>query len=272
MYRTKLKNLRNLRNVFLLYIVITLCCVTTFATSKTMAALLTVRTNKVLACESRNDLKVASLDKIQMASAPTIYLAEAPSQPVISTGTLVKPVSMTGSEPVVQELVVSEAVQESISDSIQTASATEATETEPELEVYYTEDDVIILAKIIQVEAGGISSFAERAAVGWCILNRVDYEGSAYSFPSTIAGCATEPGQFAYYSGTQYTEENYWIAADVLERWNLEQNGYTDVGRTLPSEYLFFSGDGSHNHFRTDIGYGNGSYDWSLGSPYEEDN
>ena len=269
MYRTKLKNLRN---AFLLYIVITLCCVTTFATSRTMATLLTVRANKVLACESYDLSKTMSLDIVQVPTKPTVYLAEAPNQLVMTMGLLTKPSSTVETEPMVQEFVVSEETQESIAEAIQTASTTEATETEPEIIVYYTEDDVVILAKIIQVEAGGISSFAERAAVAWCILNRVDYDGSSYSFPSTIAGCATEPGQFAYYSGTQYTEENYWIAADVLERWNFEQNGYTDVGRTLPSEYLFFSGDGSHNHFRTDIGYGNGSYDWSLGSPYEEDN
>lgn len=268
MYRTKLQNLRN---AAILYIVITLCVVTSFATSHTMASIIANRAKQRLVYESYSATKnLSQFDKVSVASITNTLLSE-PSAQSIQTGVIyAEPVSFTAdAKPVVVEEVVSTNVQETVSETVQTAA--ETTE-EPELVMYYTEDDVIIMAKVIQEEAGGIASFAERAAVGWCILNRVDYTGSSYSFPSTIAGCATEPGQFAYYSGTQYTEENYWIAADVLERWNLEQNGFTDVGRTLPSEYLFFSGDGSHNHFRTDIGYGNGSYDWSLGSPYEEDN
>lgn len=37
----------------------------------------------------------------------------------------------------------------------------------------------------------------------------------------------------------------------------------------LPREYLFFTGDGEHNHFRTEWDGGQ-VWDWSLQSPYEE--
>ena len=41
------------------------------------------------------------------------------------------------------------------------------------------------------------------------------------------------------------------------------------LGRVLPREYLFFTGDGKHNHFRTEWDGGQ-VWDWSLQSPYEE--
>lgn len=269
MYRTKRRNLRTLS---LLYIAITICSIMFFATSRSLAEKLSFRDKQAFAYETYDiskDFKI--LDKVQISNTTATFLAEQPAE-LLTVGQISKPTvdlaPMAVTEPTTEvvETQTTEVVETQITET--TIQETE----EPELEIYYTENDVIIVAKVIEAEAGGISSFAERAAVAWCILNRVDYTGSEYSFPSTIAGCATETGQFAYYSYTQYSDESYEIAADVLERWNLEQNGYTDVGRTLPSEYLFFSGDGSHNHFRTDIGYTNGSYDWSLGSPYEEDN
>ena len=40
-----------------------------------------------------------------------------------------------------------------------------------------------------------------------------------------------------------------------------------DVGRVLPDEYFFFTGDGEHNHFRTE--YSGGTFwDWTLENPY----
>mgnify|MGYP006954197911 CR=1 FL=1 len=59
------------------------------------------------------------------------------------------------------------------------------------------------------------------------------------------------------------------LALDVIERWLDEKDGKTDTGRVLPREYLFFTGDGEHNHFRTEWDGGQ-VWDWSLQSPYEE--
>lgn len=40
------------------------------------------------------------------------------------------------------------------------------------------------------------------------------------------------------------------------------------VGRVLPKEYLYFSGDGIRNTFRTQY-KGGTRWNWSLPSPYE---
>lgn len=39
------------------------------------------------------------------------------------------------------------------------------------------------------------------------------------------------------------------LAADVLKRYHAEKNGEENVGRVLPAEYLYFTGDGRNNHF-----------------------
>ena len=55
----------------------------------------------------------------------------------------------------------------------------------------------------------------------------------------------------------------------MIERWLDEKDGKAGTGRVLPREYLFFTGDGKHNHFRTEWDGGQ-VWDWSLQSPYEE--
>ena len=124
-----------------------------------------------------------------------------------------------------------------------------------------------VLAKTVYGEARGCST-TEQAAVIWCILNRVD---DARDFwPDDIIGVAAQPEQFrGYDAGHPVTREHYELALDVIDRWQREKNGEADVGRVLPSEYLYFHGDGEHNHFRTAYAGGQ-TWDWSLGSPYED--
>ena len=95
------------------------------------------------------------------------------------------------------------------------------------------------------------------------VCNRVDA-----GYADTPFQVMTSPSQFAYIEDTPVLPELCALAGDVLERWNREKNGETDVGRVLPQDYLWFSGDGSHNHFRNQ--YSGGSrWDYSLPSPYE---
>lgn len=125
-----------------------------------------------------------------------------------------------------------------------------------------------VLAKTVYGEARGCST-TEQAAVIWCVLNRVDDECAFW--PDDIIGVATQPEQFhGYYAGYPVTQEHYALALDVIDRWQREKNGEADVGRVLPPEYLYFHGDGEHNHFRTEY-TGGQTWDWSLVSPYEED-
>ncbi len=128
------------------------------------------------------------------------------------------------------------------------------------------EVEVEMLARMIWGEARGVVSDMEKAACVWCVLNRVDNP----DFPDTVAAVLTQPRQFAGYS-PEYpaTEELKAIAADVLTRWAEEQAGAADVGRVLPAEYLFFTGDGKRNHFRTEY-RGGAVWDWSLKNPYND--
>ena len=130
------------------------------------------------------------------------------------------------------------------------------------------EADVEMLAKTIWGEARGVESITEKAAVAWCILNRVDAKG--YACGGDIEYVLTFPGQFVGYDeDNPVTTECKKIAADVLARWAAEKAGIEDVGRVLPKEYTYFTGDGERNYF-TDEWKGGNTWDWSLPSPYEK--
>lgn len=131
---------------------------------------------------------------------------------------------------------------------------------------YYTESDIVMLAKVLYNECGpygALSSDTEKACVVWTVLNRVD------AWNSTIADVITAPNQFAYKPNTPTQEEHYNLSLDVLQRWNAEKNGETDVGRVLPKDYLWFSGDCKHNYFRNAYKGNYTKWDYSLPTPYE---
>ena len=126
----------------------------------------------------------------------------------------------------------------------------------------YTDNDAVIIAKVMYRECGGIQSDTEKACIAWVILNRVD---AGYS--DSIAEVATAPMQFNYSANTPVSENLLSLSYDVLSRWDSEKKGETDVGRVLPSDYLWYNGDGAHNHFRNAYNGGN-TWDYSLISPY----
>lgn len=116
---------------------------------------------------------------------------------------------------------------------------------EPEYEMYFTEDDVVAMAKMLWGEARGCALDNQQKAV-WCVLNRVDDP----RFPDTIQGVLSQPSQFHGYSPDfPVWDELKEVARDVLTRWSLEKQGVT-VERELPNTYLWFTGDGVQNHFR----------------------
>lgn len=144
------------------------------------------------------------------------------------------------------------------------APATVAPEPVPEPTPAYTQAEAEMLARLIWAEARGVPSDAEKAAVAWCVLNRVD----STRWPDTIEGVVTDPYQFAYYSSDPVTEELLALAEDVLTRWGQEKDGLEDVGRVLPADYFFFSGDGKQNHFRMEYESTSTRWGWSLPDPY----
>lgn len=127
------------------------------------------------------------------------------------------------------------------------------------------EEDIEMLAKLIWGEARGVESITEKAAVAWCVLNRVDAKG----YPNSIKAVITQPHQFVGYDEDYpVTKEHRLIAEDVLCRWYAEKAGEKDVGRVLPKEYVYFTGDGSRNHFTSEW-RSEDTWNWSLASPYE---
>ena len=131
--------------------------------------------------------------------------------------------------------------------------------------LYYTEEETAMLAKVLYRECRGIKSDTEKACVAWTVCNRVGADG----FQNSIREVIQYPGAFAYIEDTPVTDELYDLAADVLARWNAEKNGESDVGRVLPAEYIYFSGDGKHNYFRNAYKVNYDIWDYSLPSPYE---
>ena len=116
---------------------------------------------------------------------------------------------------------------------------------EPEYEMYFSEDDVVAMAKMLWGEARGCTRDNQAMAV-WCVLNRVDDP----RFPDTIQGVLSQPSQFHGYSPDfPVWDELKEVALDVLTRWSLEKQGVT-VERELPNTYLWFTGYNGSNHFR----------------------
>ena len=115
-----------------------------------------------------------------------------------------------------------------------------------EPEMYFTEDDVIAVAKMLWGEARGCELDNQQKAV-WCVLNRVDDS----RFPDTIQGVLSQPSQFHGYSPDfPVWDELKDVALDVLTRWSMEKQG-ADVARELDKNAVFFTGDGIQNWFRS---------------------
>lgn len=140
----------------------------------------------------------------------------------------------------------------------------------PEL---YTEEDVIVLTKMLYGEARGVSPMTvngktvstkcQQAAVIWTALNRYD---AGYS--DSISKLVKAPLQFVGYRDSNPVDEELMdLVKDVLDRWNCEKHGETDVGRVLPSDYLWFSGDRQHNYFRNKY-EGGSRWMWELTDVY----
>lgn len=130
-----------------------------------------------------------------------------------------------------------------------------------------TQYEIDEVAKLLYGEARNCSVEGQ-AGVVWCILNRVDCDDPY--FPDTIIGVVTQPTQFfGYNKDHPVLPELAGIAEDVLLRYSAERSGIEDVGRVLPREYLYFSGDGTQNFFTVTYGT-NDVWDWSLYNPYTE--
>ena len=142
-------------------------------------------------------------------------------------------------------VTAAESVPEAEPPAVNTEGLCVQTVKEPEYEMYYTDADVVAIAKMLYGESRGCSIDNQQKAV-WCVLNRVDADG----FPDTIIGVLSQPNQFHGYSmAFPVCDELTAVAEDVVTRWSLEKQGIA-VNRELPKSYLYFTGTGRENIFR----------------------
>ncbi len=131
------------------------------------------------------------------------------------------------------------------------------------------EELAVMLAKTVWCEARGIESVTQQSAIIWCVLNRVDNG----SYGDSVRDVLTAPYQFAYREWASTTDDYgrdlVKLATDVLTRWEMEKTGEANVGRTLPKDYMWYSGNGRVNVFRNKYSGRYRTWDWSLPSPYE---
>lgn len=107
-------------------------------------------------------------------------------------------------------------------------------------------DELVAEAALLAWGEYSGSDYAQRTAPIWCACNRADAWGLPLEdvmHSDAFHGLLTE---------REVPEEWYDLACETLARWELEKAGYIDVGRTLPSEYLYFSGNGVVNVYRTE--------------------
>lgn len=123
--------------------------------------------------------------------------------------------------------------------------APEQTEEPIYYDMYFTEEDVAEVAKMLWGEARGCTR-DNQIKCAWVVCNRVDDE----RFPDTIRGVLEQPNQFhGYDPAYPVTDELYSVAFDVLTRWSYEKQGIP-VRRELAQSFLWFTGNGQENIFR----------------------
>lgn len=107
-------------------------------------------------------------------------------------------------------------------------------------------DELVAEAALLAWGEYSGTDYAQRTAPIWCACNRADAWGlplDEVMHSDAFHGLLTE---------REVPTEWYDLARETLARWELEKMGYIDVGRTLPSEYLYFSGNGVVNVYRTE--------------------
>lgn len=158
--------------------------------------------------------------------------------------------------PVVNVYVIASEKEEEV--KIKPDEGTEIIIEEPEIKKkWYSEEDVINMAKmcygesmnlpVLHTDFGDRSATYQSAEAMYAVLNRVD---AGYGDIST---CIKAKRQFVgYKSSNPVTDELYDLAKLVIEDWATGKEEY----RVLPHIFLYFHGDGWHNHFTTKSGGG----------------
>lgn len=128
-----------------------------------------------------------------------------------------------------------------------------------------TEDQAVILAKIIYLYGHGVASQTQQAAIGWSVLNSVDDSGTGNNIGTVASNF--------YYDASKPTKDDFDrdllpIARDVIFRWKAGRAGVTSNGRVLPNSYDYVWSTGSSVAFRNTPD--ESGYIWQFGwkTPY----
>ena len=130
-----------------------------------------------------------------------------------------------------------------------------------------SERDEELLAKMLWGEDRENPMYM-RAAIIWCVYNRMEAGNTPIS---EMINHDIFPGYFEEAPVKQWAID---IIRDVTIRYVLELNGFKDVGRVLPKEYLWYEQLPGHRHhtFKTTLKIADPNcviWDWSLPSPYD---
>lgn len=139
------------------------------------------------------------------------------------------------------------------------------------LDVYdaSTEDQAMVLARIMNFYGHGIKSQTTQAAIGWAVMNSVDIAGGRANV------CTVAPNYYYDYSNNitdDFGRSLLPLARDVLLRWKAGRAGISDNGRVLPGGYWCIFSNGITATFGTDASSGSGSdistFSYACPSPY----
>lgn len=139
-------------------------------------------------------------------------------------------------QPAYEEQVVSD------NQAISTEETTSVNEIDicPE-QILQRQADIDLLARLIETEAGSdFIPLEEKIKVGLTVLHRCDNP----AFPDTVAENIYKPGQYAKPKAVA-TATNQFAAECAMHLW---ESGVSY--QVLPSEALYFNGDGRRNYFK----------------------
>lgn len=135
------------------------------------------------------------------------------------------------------------------------------------LDVYdgSTEDQAMVLARIMNIYAHSVASQTAQAGVGWAVMNSVDASGKG-------ANVCTVAGNFNYDYNTNITD-NYGrsllpLARDILLRWKAGRAGIANNGRVVPGGYYYVLSTGNAITITTGPNGSGNVWNFSYKTPY----
>ena len=135
------------------------------------------------------------------------------------------------------------------------------------LDVYdgSTEDQAVVLARIINIYAHGVASQTAQAGVGWAVMNSVDASGKG-------ASVCTVAGNFGYdYNGNltdDFGRSLLPLARDIIFRWKAGRSGIASNGRVVPGGYYYVTSTGNMIAITTGPNGSGGVWNFSYKTPY----